>query len=255
MPFQYPLEDLAEIPYGLLFEAAEYSVLASERTRNAISNRRLDYILLPLPLGLNISTAHSFSEGPNPVGPMLSAAGAANAGGYAALMKRAFVDPINTLAQNMNSATSQQMFSNITEMSLISEARREFKFKYLMVPKTFNESTAIGNICEAFRTASYPVATEVPERIFPPFLWRIQVVGQGNPQQLTKLWLGDPLVCVLATVELNKIPFGEEDTARFFQDGAPMATSMTLIFKEFETGAYRDGNVLSKSELSPTAGG
>jgi hypothetical protein len=250
MPFQFPLEDVAEIPYGVLFEAAEYSVLAADRTRTAISQRRLDYILLPLPLGINISTQHGFNEGPNPVGPMLSAAGEANAGSASALLKRAFADPVAVIAENMNSTTTQQMFSNITEMSLSSEARREFRFKYLMVPKTFNESTAIGNICEAFRTASYPLATNVPERVLPPFLWRLQVVGQGNPAHLTTLWLGDPLVCVLATVEINKIPFGDEDTARFFQDGAPMATSLTLIFKEFETGTFYKGAVYSKSEIS-----
>jgi len=250
MPFQFPLEDLAEIPYGVLFEAAEYSVLAADRTREAISVRRTDYILLPLPLGLNISTAHQFSEGPNPVGPMLSAAGEANAGGAGALLKRAFADPIATIAENMNSTSTQQMFSNITEMSLISEARREFKFKYLLVPKTFNENTQIGDICEAFRTASYPLATEVPERVLPPFLWRLQVVGLGDSAQLSKLWLGDPLVCVLATVEINKIPFGDEDTSRFFQDGGPMATSLTLIFKEFETGTVYNGSVYSKSEIS-----
>ena len=250
MPYQYPTSDTAEIPHWVLFEPAEYSVLAVDRTRSAISARAFDYIQLPLPLGIEINTEHKYSEGPNPVGPILSAAGEANAGGMGALLKRAIVDPFLTIVDTFNTTTTQQMFSNITEMSLESEARRVFKMTYLFVPKNFDDSVIIANICEAFRTASYPSATEVPERVLPAPLWRLQVMGLGDSVYLTKCWLADPLVCVLNAVQINKIPFGQEDTARFFQDGSPMATSMTLLFQEFETGTFSDGQVLSKSEIS-----
>jgi hypothetical protein len=250
MPYQYPTSDTAEIPYWVLFEAADYSVLAAERTRNAISARAFDYIQLPLPLGIDIMTEHKYTEGPNPVGPILSAAGEANAGSSAALLKRALVDPILAIAETMNTTSTQKMFSNITEMSLVSEARRVFKLSYLFVPKNFDDSAIIANICEGFRTASYPSATEVPERVLPAPLWRLQVIGAGNSAYLTKAWFADPLICVLNSVSINKIPFGQEETARFFQDGSPMATSLVLFFQEFETGTYLNGQVLSKSEVS-----
>jgi len=121
---------------------------------------------------------------------------------------------------------------------------------YLFVPKNFDDSVIIANICEAFRTASYPSATEVPERVLPAPLWRLQVMGAGNSAYLTKAWLADPLICVLNSVSINKIPFGQEETARFFQDGSPMATSLVLFFQEFETGTFLNGQVLSKSEVS-----
>jgi len=256
MPYTFPLTDANEIPHWVLFEAAEYSVLAVDRTRNAISQRSYDYIQLPLPLGISISTQHAFSEGPNPVGPLMSAASAANSSGKsqfekdANLMGRLILDPLMMMIDSYNTTGTQQMFSNITEMSLFSEARRVFVFQYAFVPKNFEESRTVANICEAFRVSSYPSSTNVPERILPPPLWRIQVMGEGDPNLLTKAWLGDPLVCVLATVEINKIPFGQNDTARFFQDGGPAATTMTLFFKEFETGTLKDGAVYSKSEIS-----
>jgi hypothetical protein len=261
MPYTYPISDQNEIPHWVLFEAAEYSVLAQDRTRVAISERSYDYIQLPLPLGISISTQHAFSEGPNPVGPLMSAASEANSPGKtpaeraASLMGRLFVDPLKMIMDSYSTIGDQQMFSNITEMSLFSEARRVFTLQYAFVPKSFEESRVVANICEAFRVSSYPSATEVPERILPPPLWRIQVVGLGDTGALTKAWLGDPLVCVLSTVEINKIPFGQNDTARFFQDGGPAATTMTLFFKEFETGTLNDGEVFSKSEISRLVSG
>lgn len=251
MPFIFPLNDTPEIPYWILFQAAEYNVLAVNRTRSAISSRAFDYIQLPLPLDINIETSHTFSEGVNPVGPILSAAGEANSpGGRVGLLRRAFLDPILANFEALSSTSTIRRFTNLTEMSLVGEARREFKFGYTMVPKDFNESSAIGDICEAFRVASYPEATSIPERVFPPPLWRIQVIGQGNSEYLTRQWLGDPLVCVLTNVSINKIPFGEQTPAKFFQDGSPAATSLTLTFKEFEQGTYKNGLVFSKSEIS-----
>jgi len=256
MPFQFPINDAAEIPHWVLFEAAEYSVLSLDRTRSAISARAYDYIQLPLPLGIQIATEHGYSEGANPVGPMLSAAGEANAGSSAALFKRAFIDPVLTVMEGFATTSTQQSFSNITEMSLQSEARREFNLVYLFTPKDFGEAQLITEICDAFRTNSYPTATEVPERILPAPLWRLQVMGEGDSEYLTRAWFGDPLICVLTNVSINKIPFGEADTARFFQDGSPMATTLSLKFKEFETGTYYNGRVVSKSEINElTQGG
>lgn len=237
--------------YALLFNAAPYSVRANERTRpfiNSPAGSRLS-IVMPIPGDLTINTVHGYSEEANPVGPMLSAAGALNSGGNINLLKRVFVDPMLTYFSNISSTTTQQMYSNITELSLKSEARREFEFGWLLIPKNAQDAIAITNIANAFREASYPAYSDLPERIFPPPLWTLQVTTiNGASIDLTRNWLADPLVCVLASVSINKVPL-DSKRVTYFTDGQPLATAISVLYKEFETGASDgSGYVISKSE-------
>jgi hypothetical protein len=146
------------------------------------------------------------------------------------------------------------MYSNITEMSLKSEARREFTFSWLLVPKNKDDATAITNICNYFREASYPVYADLPERVYPAPIWAIYILAaEGIDDSLTRNWLGDPLVCVLAAVAVNKLPLDSTRPTYFKNnDGTvdPVATALSVVFKEFETGAaIPGGRVVSKSEF------
>lgn len=252
----YPTSDEYdnEQGYVLGFSAANYSVLADRRTRSHILNQG-NYLNIGLPLStqLLIQTQHGYSEQANPVGPLLSAAGALNSGGEAAMLKRVFVDPMITYFSNISSTVSQQIYSNITEMSLKSEARREFTFSWLLVPKNNADAIAIVNICNAFREASYPVYADLPERVYPAPIWAIYIMADGGyDEELTRQWLGDPLVCVLASVAINKLPL-DSARATYFKVGAsaqPVATALSVVYKEFETGAVgTNGRVVSKSEF------
>ncbi len=249
----YPLNQQydSEQGYVIVFDAANYSVRASERTREAVSGGGNNFltIVMPIPGDLVIQTAHGYSEEANPVGPMLSAAGALNSGGNINLLKRVFVDPMLTYFSNISSTTTQQMYSNITEMSLKSEARREFEFGWLLIPKNQADAIAISNICNAFREASYPVYADQPERVFPPPIWRLQIAGiDGTSPGLTRNWLADPLVCILASVSINKVPL-DSKRVTYFTDGQPVATALSVLYKEFETGAVDNTRfVVSKSE-------
>lgn len=240
--------------YVLQFYAGSYSVLAFERTRTFITNSPYLTIGMPLPTELLVATEHAYSEEANPVGPMLSAAGALNSGGEAAMLKRVFVDPMITYFNNISSTVSQQTYSNITEMSLKSEARRVFTFSWLLVPKNLDDAIEITRICNAFREASYPVYSDLPERIFPAPLWTLNIGADGGiDDDLTRNWLGDPLVCVLVSVGINKLPL-DSSRATYFKgpDGSvqPVATSLSVVFKEFETGASNSsGVIVSKSEF------
>jgi hypothetical protein len=255
----YPTSDEYDIEQGYVlgFSAAPYSVLASERTRDHIlADGAYLNIALPLPTELVVQTQDGYSEEANPVGPMLSAAGALNSGGEAAMLKRVFVDPMVTYFNNISSTVSQQMYSNITEMSLKSEARREFTFSWLLVPKNKQDADAITNICNYFREASYPVYADLPERVYPAPIWAIYILAadsNGADDTLTRNWLGDPLVCVLAAVAVNKLPLDSTRPTYFKNnDGTvdPVATALSVVFKEFETGAaIPGGRVVSKSEF------
>jgi len=250
---QYPLlssDYNLEQGYVLGFQAAPYSVLSDKRTRSGIGLRSFLNITMPIPGNLVAQTAHAFSEEANPVGPLLTAASAANSGGQAALLKRLFIDPMLTYVSNISSTTSQQMYSNITELSLKSEARREFEFGWLLIPKNQAEARVISDIGNAFREASYPIYSDLPERIYPPPLWKIYVGNSGGENKaLTRNWLGDPMPCVLAAISVNKVPL-ESNRPTYFTTGQPFATAISVLFKEFETGAINPntGFVESKSE-------
>jgi hypothetical protein len=253
MPYTYPTSDQAEIPYWVLFYNAPYSVLAEDRTRAGVLSRAYDYIQLPLPMNLEYETAHAFTDGVGTLDPSFgSAATEINFGGRVELAKKAFLDPILIRLEQLSSTSTFRKFANTTEMQLTSEARREFAFDYILVPKNFDDSVIINEICNYFRASSYPWRADSPEKVYPPSLWGMQVVGAGNSDYLTQSWLSDPLVCVLTNVVINKIPFEDKSIARFFQDGSSMATSITLLFKEFETGTYDPSfnRVLSKSEIA-----
>lgn len=254
MPYTYPTSDQAEIPYWVIFYNAPYSVLAADRTRAGVLSRSdNNYIQLPLPTNLEYETAHAYTENLGTLNPAYgSAATEINLGGRLELAKKRFLDPIMLRLEQLSSTSTYRTYSNITELSLTSEARREFSFDYIMIPKNFDDSVIINEICNYFRASSYPWRADSPEKVYPPSLWGMQVVGAGNSDFLTQSWLSDPLVCVLTNVVINKIPFEDKSIARFFQNGSSMATSLSLLFKEFETGTYDPSfnRVLSKSEIA-----
>ena len=262
-PLYYPtsVSDGNELFYGMGFQYAPYSVLAVNRTRGAIASLSGDdrTIYLPLPSELVFAANHGWSENANPVGPMLSAAGLANSpGGESELIRRAFIDPMLMYVQNISSTTTQQSFSNITELSIISEARRDYNFTFNLIPKSQDDAIAIARIVTAFSVNSYPYYASVPERVTPPPLWNIFIATAGdvaeNTCDLTRAWLGSPMVCILASVEANKMPITEQ-RATHFSSGQPVATSLTLVFKEFETAAVdARGRLVSKSEYASDSG-
>jgi hypothetical protein len=250
---KYPITQQYDKEQGYVigFSAAPYSVRASERTRSAIigGGNTITNIIMPIPGELVVQTAHAYSEEANPVGPMLTAAGALNSGGDINLLRRVFVDPMLTYFSNISSTTSQQMYSNITELSLKSEARREYEFGWLLIPKNQCDAIYIQAIANAFREASYPVYADLPERIYPPPIWAMYISDEIEPNpDLTRNWLGDPMPLVLASVSVNKVPL-DSKRVTYFTDGQPVATAISVLFKEFETGAIGPGGfVYSKSE-------
>jgi len=255
---KYPITDEYDKEQGYVigFSAAPYSVRANERTRASIlsGGRAFVNIIMPIPGELVVQTAHAYSEEANPVGPMLTAAGALNSGGDINLLRRVFVDPMLTYFSNISSTTSQQMYSNITELSLKSEARREYEFGWLLIPKNQCDAIYIQEIANAFREASYPVYADLPERIYPPPIWVMYIGGTGGPvDSLTRNWLGDPMPLVLTSVSVNKVPL-DSKRVTYFTDGQPVATAISVLFKEFETGAINPDTrfVQSKSEYLRT---
>jgi hypothetical protein len=254
--YQYPLQPyITEIPYLMRFAVAPYSLIASQRCRDYISGNAFGEVILPLPKEPGYQLKHEFGEGTNPVGPQLSLASAMNSGGLdniGTLFNR-LLAPGAFTEEYMYATSTFRRFTNITEATMVSEARKEYSFEYIFVPKNESESYAVNGIVGSFRKWSYPsVAGGLPERSYPQNLWTLQVLPNfsgDNVEDVTSDWLGEPLPCVLASVVVKQND-RTDSIVRFLPSGFSNFTLLALSFIEFETGTM-DGNILkSKSEIA-----
>jgi len=261
--YQYPFGVYAaEQPLWMNFHAANYSLKNFERTRPGVINRAFAHIKLPMPKEPGYQASHQYGESnANPVGPLISRAGLANSGGFniggAINMISRVLQPSLFYHERLFATSTYRRFSNIAEMTMVSEARKQYFFQYILVPKTNEESIGIENIVGTFRKASYPtLASNLPERTYPQNLWSITVtrgngVSLGGDANLTANWLGEPLVCVLNTVIVKKND-DADSVIRYLPNGGSSLTLLGLVFTEFETGTYvpQANATWSKSEVS-----
>lgn len=265
--YQYPGPDngyAAEQPVWISFYASKYSLVNFDRTNEGIIQRSFGQIKLPLPREVGYNANHEFGMGYSPLLPSQHLAPnlANNGGSYMdrdgndreLAMSRA-----NFFAEYANATSSSlRRYSNITELTLVSEARKKYVFEYIFAPKNKKESLEVEDIVGSFRKVSYPSAVyELPERTYPQNLWSMVVTYGANApdgvesENPTREWLGDPLPCVLKTVSVKKNDRADP-IVRLLPSGYSNVTMLGLVFEEFETGTYdpERGEVLSKSEIS-----
>ena len=256
--YQYPLGAYAaEQPLWLNFFCSTYSLNNKERTREGIQSRAFVQMKLPMPKEPGYAVRHEFGEGTNPVGPNITTASIANSGGIANfdILWNRNLDPGQFQEEYFKATSTYRRFSNITEATLVSEARKEYYFEYIFVPKNNAESIAAENIAGTFRKCSYPmVASGLPERTYPQNLWVFQLSTGAQSSvspSATADWLGEPLPCVLTTVTVKKND-AADPIVRFLPNGNSNVILLGLVFREFETGTYDpdENAVLSKSEIS-----
>jgi hypothetical protein len=264
LSYQYPSTSpyIEEQPLWVTFSASTYSLVNRDRTRDVLWNRRFAELTLPMPKVPGYSLKHEFGEGTNPVGPVLSMGAVANSGGFKnfdTLWNR-ILAPDVAANEYMYSTSTYRRFSNISEYTMVSEARRIYAFDYIFAPKNDADSIQVENIIGTFRKSSYPnVANGLPERTYPQNLWTIGVSPgfSNNPNptgprtDLTANWLGEPLPCVLQSMVVKKND-DSDPVIRLLPNGLSNVTLLGLVFVEFETGSYDyDRNqLLSKSEVS-----
>lgn len=264
LSYQYPSTSpyIEEQPLWVTFSASTYSLINRQRTRDGLWSRRFAELTLPMPKVPGYSLKHEFGEGTNPVGPVLSMGAVANSGGFKnfdTLWNR-ILAPDVAATEYMYSTSTYRRFSNISEYTMVSEARRVYAFDYIFAPKNASDSVQVEQIIGTFRKSSYPnVANGLPERTYPQNLWTISVSPgfSNNPNptgpltNLTANWLGEPLPCVLQSMVVKKND-DSDPVLRLLPNGLSNVTLLGLVFVEFETGSYDyDRNrLLSKSEVS-----
>ena len=258
---QYPTNYVSTESLMVNFNVAPYSLKNIERTRDGITQRATHSIILPMPKEPNYSVIHSFGEGQNPVGPVISMAGAANSGGldnFGTLYSRV-MQPVSYFAERQYATDTYRRFSNITELTMVSEARKNYYFEYIFVPKDADEAAAIAELIGTFRKSSYPVVADgLPERTYPQSLWTITVLGRENSPgsgvnsiNSTADWFGEPLPCVLSGVIVKHGDQGDP-VLRLTPNLTSSVVMLGLNFVEFETGSYVPfaNETWSKSEIS-----
>lgn len=255
----FPLMPYAsEIKHFLAFDVAPYSLINTKRTRNSITSRAVATIELPIPTNIGYQTRHEFSEAANPVGIPFNMASLRNSGGFGTKAIGRLLSPIGAFYEQFFATDTYRRFSNVTELSMVSEARREYVFQYLLVPKSEQESIAVNNVVQTFQKNSYPsLVPGYPERVYPQSLWRIRVrsnSGTFNDQQLSEAWLGDPMPLLLTSAAVEKND-SADSVVRTLPNGDSVFTLLRLSFMEFETGTYdpETNTLKSKSEISADA--
>jgi hypothetical protein len=264
LSYQYPKTSpyIEEQPLWVTFSASGYSLINAVRTRAGLWQTRFAEISLPMPKVPGYSLRHEFGEGTNPVGPVLSMGAVSNSGGFKnfdTLWNR-ILAPDVAATEYMYSTSTYRRFSNISEYTMVSEARRVYAFDYIFAPKNDADSIQVENIIGTFRKSSYPtVANGLPERTYPQNLWTISVSpgfsAISNPTgpltDLTGNWLGEPLPCVLQSMVVKKND-DSDPVLRLLPNNLSNVTLLGLVFVEFETGSYDPirNSLLSKSEVS-----
>lgn len=270
--WQYPKGDYAtEQPLWITFSVSKYSLINYLRTNEGILTNCFGQIKLPMPREIGYSANHEFGMGFSPLLPSTDLAPnlANNGGQYAG--QNPGLDPnakrelalsrANFFAEYANATgttSTLRRFSNITELTLVSEARKKYVFEYIFAPKNKDESIEVEEIVGSFRKSSYPTAiTDLPERTYPQNLWALTVsYGSSAPEASqsenpTGDWLGNPLPCVLKTVSVKKNDRADP-IIRMLPSGYSNITMMGLVFEEFETGTFdpESQEVVEKSKIS-----
>jgi len=252
---QYPLGSYARDQVGWIsFYVAPYSLLSRQRRPADIRGFPAQVIRLPMPKDPGYQVAHEFGvSNDNPIAPVMTAAGLRNSGGLGNLASR-LLQPAFFYYEKTFATSTYRRFSNVTELTMTSEGRKQYFFQYIMVPKNANEANQIDQIVGTFYKCSYPqVASNLPERSYPQNLWAFSMEGLDG-QEISGDFLGRPLTMVLKTVIVKRND-EIDPIMRFTPSGHSNLTMLGLVFQEFETGTYdpnepNGGQILSKSEIA-----
>ena len=117
--------------------------------------------------------------------------------------------------------------NNRTEMKFEGIDRRSFAFDFKMIPKSENESNNIKNIVNLFRFHAMPELDSFNGRtMIVPSTFDIKYMHKSGEND----FLNKISTCVLESIDVK---FGGDRT-QFFKNNAPMATEISLKFKELE---------------------
>lgn len=241
-----PAGDIFEndIPVWMDFYASRYSTFSSNRTRTYVQTNAITHISIPYPQQHTTLNSQRYS-------------------GAGSLNVRA-IETMNPLALvgEMGTATGSKIHSYFNGGNVLSfdhfesvlqpGDRRTHYFNMNLIAKNAAQAVAANNIALSFQTNVFPIITDNLFTMQHPPLWAFgaRLVGGGwsDYHKTQSYWDGQPLVCVLNAVDINRsvilnTPFAGTDKS-------PIGINIKLSFTELEP-ALSDGtgkNIISRSE-------
>ena len=241
-PLNDPSKFGNDIPVWMEFFIADYSTFAKKRTRSSIISRSYLGIQIPYPQQHNTLNSQIYQAG----GSLnVRAIEKQNIGALIGDQASATAD----LASSFFNGGSVLRFDHF-ESILSPGARRTHTFNINLISKNTEEAKVATDIGLAFQTNVFPIATDNYLTMKHPPLWwfRSMITGVAN-WEIQSAWDGQPLPCVLRTVDINRSPI--LNTPFVGSDFRPIALNIKLSFIELEPALQKgDGsyNIISRSE-------
>jgi hypothetical protein len=234
-----------DIPVWMQFFCADYSTFARNRTRSSILNNAYLVMSIPYPQQHNTLNSQNYQAG----GSLnVRAIEKQNIGALIGDQIAATAE----LASSFFSGGGVLRFDHF-ESILSPGARRTHTFNINLISKNVEESDSANAIALAFQTNVFPVATNNYLTMRHPPLWYFRSIitdVRADPGSVIQTaWDGQPLPCVLRTVDINRSPI--LNTPFIGSNFKPVALNIKLSFIELEPALQKgDGsfNIVSRSE-------
>ena len=241
-----------EIPIWMTFWAKDWSTFNARRTRDAVVSGADFSVTLPFPKQLITLNSQNYVAG--------------NALNVQAVETK---DMFATLKQEI--IATRELFNSFIsggsvvradhfETILEPGARRTHVFEWNLVARNQEEAEKLNFIPIIFQNNTFPIAnTSSLLTMRHPYIWYFEAVkgNLGNIDEFYPIyWDGEPLVCVLKSVDINRSPI--LNTPFVTPNYTPIAVNLKLTFIELEPAMQKgDGStvLLSRAERYTDADG
>ena len=227
----------------MTFYSAYYSTFSANRTRDHIINQSYNAICIPYPQQHKTLNSQSYEMG----GSLNVRAIEKGMGG----MVESQIAATAELATSFFSGGGVVRFDHF-ESRLKPGDRRTHNFDINLISKSDLQAEAANNIAMRFQTNVFPIASNgsILTMIHPPlWVFKATVIGVESNFGIQSYWDGQPLACVLRTVDINRSPI--LNIPIIGSDFKPVALNIKLSFIELEPAMQLgDGSlrILSRSE-------
>lgn len=132
-----------------------------------------------------------------------------------------------------------------TETNFLPGAKRKHSFEFLLVAKTAEQAVIASKIAYAFQLYTHPTADNASSYTMQhPFIWSFQALNKNGPSG----WDNQPLVSVLQSTRVSKIPFNNIPYTVSTGNFQPVGTVINLAFVELEPALRFGESLVSRSE-------
>ncbi|MFM1840337.1 MAG: Pelagibacter phage [Bacteroidota bacterium] len=228
-------------------DSLNFSKTTGENFLNRVKKIK-NSIALYMPDSLQFGHSQAYSEvstnfgmytaGANIVNDLLSGKGVNNA--ITKNLSPFMYQALQSLPSNIGTVGFTALTNSVVnpqlELIYSSPNMREFTFSFAFYPRSSSEAKQVSQIINLFKFHAAPEIKEGDAGFFliPPSLFDIQFMYRGNENKNLPV-LGS---CVLTSIDVNYAPHGWaayetfDRTSEFGGSGNPVATTMTLRFKE-----------------------